>query len=225
VVVPQGWKASMAEPAGARQAVPRTTTAARADARGGRDTDRDGAADGIDRCPGTPAGAPVDARGCPSDSDADGVLDGIDRCAGTPLGSPVDAHGCPIAAAERRLAGEGRLRLACECSAGDPVFAPAASAELDVVARLLERRPTLRVEVGAHTDGRGTTERNRAASLRCAQRVVDAVRARHPGLAADRFVLRGFGEEQPLAPNDTEAGRAQNRRVEVVLLEAVAPVR
>lgn len=203
-----------------------TPSGARVDARGSTtDADRDGVADGIDLCPGTRGGVPVDGRGCPSDSDADGVLDGLDRCAGTAVGSRVDANGCPMLAAEQRLVAEGRLRLACECSAGAPVLAPAASVELDAVARILARTPRLRVEVGAHTDARGTTERNRGASLRCAQAVVDAVRARHPGLGSDRFVVRGWGEEHPLAPNDSEAGRALNRRVEIVLLDAAGPVR
>src|SRR6266566_4425818 len=61
-----------------------------------KDSDRDGVPDGIDKCPGTPAGARVDATGCPVDSDADGVPDGIDQCPGTPAGVHVDAKGCPI---------------------------------------------------------------------------------------------------------------------------------
>ena len=42
----------------------------------------------------TPAGAVVDATGCPSDEDSDGVLDGIDQCPGTPAGREVDSAGC-----------------------------------------------------------------------------------------------------------------------------------
>ena len=60
-----------------------------------RDTDADGVADRLDRCPDTPAGAIVDAAGCPQDSDADGVFDGLDRCADTPAGVRVDVSGCP----------------------------------------------------------------------------------------------------------------------------------
>ncbi len=59
------------------------------------DSDGDGVYDGRDKCPDTPRGATVDARGCPSDSDGDGVWDGIDRCPDTPSGWPVDATGCP----------------------------------------------------------------------------------------------------------------------------------
>jgi OOP family OmpA-OmpF porin len=60
------------------------------------DTDRDGVADSIDRCPGTPAGARVDSYGCELDSDGDGVKDSADQCPGTPAGVKVDAKGCPL---------------------------------------------------------------------------------------------------------------------------------
>ena len=60
------------------------------------DSDGDHVPDGIDQCANTPAGATVDARGCPSDADKDGVLDGIDPCPDTPAGTPVDARGCPL---------------------------------------------------------------------------------------------------------------------------------
>jgi OOP family OmpA-OmpF porin len=59
------------------------------------DADGDGVADGLDRCPDTPRGAVVSASGCPKDSDDDGVADGLDRCDDTPRGAVVDARGCP----------------------------------------------------------------------------------------------------------------------------------
>jgi outer membrane protein OmpA-like peptidoglycan-associated protein len=58
------------------------------------DADGDGVLDNRDRCADTPAGASVDARGCPSDSDGDGVPDGVDRCPTTVAGAAVDARGC-----------------------------------------------------------------------------------------------------------------------------------
>lgn len=59
------------------------------------DSDGDGIADGLDRCPNTPAGTLVDSNGCERDSDGDGVADGADRCPATPAGTRVDANGCP----------------------------------------------------------------------------------------------------------------------------------
>ena len=61
-----------------------------------RDADGDGVADGLDKCPGTPAGVKVDRDGCPLDSDKDGVYDYLDKCPGTPAGVTVDRDGCPL---------------------------------------------------------------------------------------------------------------------------------
>ena len=58
------------------------------------DSDGDGVQNNRDRCPDTPAGAQVDATGCPSDSDGDGVANGIDKCPNTAVGATVDASGC-----------------------------------------------------------------------------------------------------------------------------------
>lgn len=60
------------------------------------DSDGDGVTDDVDECPGTPAGAIVDARGCELDSDSDGVPDRIDECPDTPIGQAVNAVGCPL---------------------------------------------------------------------------------------------------------------------------------
>jgi OOP family OmpA-OmpF porin len=60
------------------------------------DSDGDGVPDARDKCPGTPAGAAVDANGCPLDTDGDGVADYRDKCPGTPAGVAVDANGCPV---------------------------------------------------------------------------------------------------------------------------------
>ena len=76
---------------------PNTPAGARVDASGCPiDSDGDGVPDGLDQCDGTPKGATVDAKGCPSDADRDGVFDGIDQCADSPAGARVDATGCPL---------------------------------------------------------------------------------------------------------------------------------
>jgi len=60
------------------------------------DADRDRVGDDVDACPGTPAGAVVDRRGCPQDADGDAVADGLDTCPNTPAGAQVDRTGCPL---------------------------------------------------------------------------------------------------------------------------------
>jgi OOP family OmpA-OmpF porin len=75
---------------------PGTPAGAKVDANGCElDSDGDGVVDRLDKCPDTPKGAKVDADGCPADSDGDGVPDGIDQCPDTPKGATVDAVGCP----------------------------------------------------------------------------------------------------------------------------------
>lgn len=64
--------------------------------RPGKDSDGDGVADGLDKCPNTPQGAKVDGKGCPIDKDGDGVADGLDKCPDTPKGVKVDREGCSL---------------------------------------------------------------------------------------------------------------------------------
>jgi outer membrane protein OmpA-like peptidoglycan-associated protein len=79
-----------------KDACPGTPVGAVVDARGcPSDSDRDKVYNGLDACPNTVEGAEVDARGCPKDTDGDGVYDGIDKCPGTMTGARVDAQGCP----------------------------------------------------------------------------------------------------------------------------------
>ena len=79
-----------------KDACPGTPAGAVVDARGcPSDSDRDKVYNGLDACPNTVEGAEVDARGCPKDADADGVYDGLDKCPNTPTGARVDAQGCP----------------------------------------------------------------------------------------------------------------------------------
>ena len=83
--------------AGHRDRCRDTPAGALVDARGcPRDSDRDGVFDGLDECPATAAGLSVDVYGCALDEDLDGVPDGLDRCAATPVGAVVDRKGCPI---------------------------------------------------------------------------------------------------------------------------------
>jgi outer membrane protein OmpA-like peptidoglycan-associated protein len=73
-----------------------TPAGAQVDARGcPADTDGDGVANGVDRCPNTAVGALVDAAGCTHDTDGDNIADGIDKCPDTPTGVLVDSNGCP----------------------------------------------------------------------------------------------------------------------------------
>ena len=71
--------------------------------------------------------------------------------------------------------------------------------------------------MGGHTASVGRPADEMALSIRRAKRVVDELAAR--GIPAGRLLYRGYGATKPLVPNDSEANRARNRRVEILVLE------
>lgn len=93
---------------------------------------------------------------------------------------------------------------------------PASNTELEKLAGLLRVNPTLRVELGGHTDNVGADVANLALSEQRAQAVRDYVVAK--GIDGTRVTFKGYGETKPVATNDTEEGRALNRRTEVTVL-------
>ncbi|THH37580.1 OmpA family protein [Neolewinella litorea] len=88
--------------------------------------------------------------------------------------------------------------------------------ELDRLVALLESKPGLGVEIAGHTDDVGSDEANQRLSERRAASVKAYLESQ--GIAADRIRSVGYGESRPVAPNDTEEGRARNRRTTFRLL-------
>src|SRR5437667_189702 len=219
-----------------------------------KDSDHDGVPDGIDTCPDTPAGATVDASGCPLDTDLDGVPDGIDQCPNTPAGTKVDAVGCPLPVEAVKPTATptppGKCPPAPPGSQVDAngcliLFAPEAARSptpgapprptlvltgvnfetgrsiltrdsymvLDAVAASLVANPDIRIEVAGYTDSTGRKFTN----LRLSQGRAAAVRfyLARKGVPPLRMVVKGYGASGYIAPNNTAAGRAQNRRVEL----------
>ncbi|MEL7028571.1 MAG: OmpA family protein [Pseudomonadota bacterium] len=84
---------------------------------------------------------------------------------------------------------------------------------LNSVALVLEEYDQTAVEVAGHTDSRGSDSYNQQLSQRRAQSVANYLV--NQKILADRFRVYGFGESRPVAPNDSDAGMAQNRRVEI----------
>ena len=87
---------------------------------------------------------------------------------------------------------------------------------LDRVASTLGEYNQTVVEVAGHTDSKGTDQYNQALSERRASSVANYLTSR--GVMRDRLIVVGAGETRPIASNDTEMGRAQNRRVEITLV-------
>ena len=93
---------------------------------------------------------------------------------------------------------------------------PESANELDRLIKLLTENPTLKIELGSHTDSKGSDEYNQKLSQSRSQSVVTYLIGK--GIATDRLVAKGYGESVPVATNDTEAGRQENRRSEFKIL-------
>lgn len=87
---------------------------------------------------------------------------------------------------------------------------------LDRVVEYMTHRPSVRLRIAGHTDNVGNPARNQALSAERAEAVRDYLVAH--GIDAGRLEAVGFGDTQPVASNDTEEGRAQNRRIEAIEL-------
>jgi len=195
------------------------------------DSDGDGVVDDLDRCPDTPKGVTVDAKGCPLDSDGDGVPDYLDRCPGTPTTVVVDSSGCPIDSDGDGVAdyldkcpdtpqgatvnevGCWALRATALFNTNSSYIMGSASTLLDEVVTILQENPEMKLEIQGHADNTGTPEYNLWLSERRASRVMDYLVSK--GIDPDRLTAKGYGSAQPVVSNDTAEGRARNRRVEL----------
>lgn len=88
--------------------------------------------------------------------------------------------------------------------------------ELERLVALMNENPTLSIELSSHTDNKGTDEYNLKLSQARAQSVVDFLIGK--GIRKERLVAKGYGETVPIATNDTDEGRQQNRRTEFKVL-------
>jgi outer membrane protein OmpA-like peptidoglycan-associated protein len=89
---------------------------------------------------------------------------------------------------------------------------PESSTELDRLVKILLDNPTIKIELSGHTDSKGSDEYNLKLSESRAKACVDYLVAK--GIKADRLTYHGYGETKPIDTNDTEEGRANNRRTE-----------
>jgi outer membrane protein OmpA-like peptidoglycan-associated protein len=189
------------------------------------DDDGDGVSNHKDECPTQPAGLhPDPARpGCPvSDRDRDTVPDMTDACPDQPGAPSPDAkkNGCP-----------GMVRVEIDRLTIDrPVYfatdkdriLPKSFPVLRALADALKATPEIkRITIDGHADVKGTAAYN----LDLSQRRADNIRTFlvQQGIAAERLESRGFGNTRPVESNQTEAGRAKNRRVEFIILDPPQP--
>jgi OOP family OmpA-OmpF porin len=156
------------------------------------------------------AAAPAAPTACP-DEDGDGVCDDVDACLGTPPNTRVDATGCPLPVAQ-----VASIKLKVNFAFDSSVVTEQFFGDLAELAEFLKRFDQVDVTIEGHTDSVGSEEYNQALSERRARAVADMLVNTH-GIAASRLNAVGYGESRPVASNDTDEGRAQNRRVMATL--------
>lgn len=137
----------------------------------------------------------------PRDDDRDGVLNKYDKCLTTPLGKIVDSDGCMKIV---RL----HINFAHDSYEVKDRYMP----KIKEVVSFMNENRNYSVTVDGHTDARGSKKYNQVLSLRRANAVMGKLR--ELGVDMSRIAVDGYGESSPIATNDTEEGRAENRRVD-----------
>jgi OOP family OmpA-OmpF porin len=126
-----------------------------------------------------------------------------------PASAPVDGTVCQQLFSG--LLAKGKIRF----DSGRATIDPDSAGLLDRLIETALRCPSANIEIAGHTDADGEDGFNQALSEKRAQAVTDfLVKA---GLAAERFTAMGYGSTQPVASNDTDEGKAQNRRIDFVV--------
>ncbi len=171
------------------------------------DDDSDGILNSLDKCPTSPAGSNVNAKGCPDikDADTDGVADANDLCANTVAGTTVNEFGC--------TATDNITLKGVTFNVGSATLRQSSFPVLDAAADTLNKASDLKVQVSGYTDYQGSAAINKRLSQRRANTVM--IYLIRKGVNAGNLSAVGYGEKNPIATNETAAGRATNRRVEL----------
>jgi outer membrane protein OmpA-like peptidoglycan-associated protein len=176
------------------------------------DSDGDGIQDNLDECP-TIKGV-YENKGCPKieilDADKDGIEDKDDECP-KQYGSKSN-RGCPIVEKEAfDIAKIAQEKL--EFHTGSSQIKPESLPSLTVFADYLYKNPTIKINLGGHTDNVGKPEKNMKLSIDRVNAVLQLFVTK--GIDEARFVVAGYGDTKPIGDNTTISGRAVNRRVEI----------
>jgi outer membrane protein OmpA-like peptidoglycan-associated protein len=183
------------------------------------DNDKDGVLDADDQCPNE-AGSP-DMAGCPNrDTDGDGIGDDLDRCPydAEDVDGDRDEDGCPDEGRVQVEKGFIRINDLIYFDFNKFTIQERSNSLIDEIAMVIQANPQLlRIRIEGHTDDVGSDIANLKLSQGRAESVKAALVAR--GVDAGRLDAAGFGEMRPKVPNDTEANRAENRRVEFIIVD------
>jgi len=177
------------------------------------DADKDGTIDSLDKCPNQ--SGPSANKGCPwPDSDGDGVLDKDDLC---PNENGTAANkGCPELTEEVQEE-LNEYAKTINFSTGKSEITKDSEEALSAIISILSQYPNAKFSVEGHTDSVGRAESNKKLSESRAQAVYNYLTSN--GVESSRLEVMAYGEEKPIANNNTTAGRAKNRRVEINLIK------
>ncbi|MEN9319843.1 MAG: hypothetical protein RLZZ309_830 [Bacteroidota bacterium] len=171
------------------------------------DTDKDGIPDDKDDCP-TVAGLPG-YKGCViPDTDKDGLNDELDQC--PTIAGIAGNNGC-----EDLQPKLNNIAAALKFDIGQVNIANKLLLGLDSLVQIMAQYPTTKLLITGHTDNTGTRKINEPLSLLRAKKIQAYIVKK--GLAVDRTSILGMADTQPIASNDTNKGRAQNRRVDLTI--------
>ncbi|WP_324720123.1 OmpA family protein [Salinimicrobium sp. HB62] len=175
------------------------------------DADGDGIRDSEDECPNE--AGPAENNGCPwQDMDNDGVLDKDDEC--PEVAGTAANNGCPEPTVEviEELNEYSRTIL---FDLNKATIRQESMETLDAIAQIMEEYPQTIFHLGGHTDSTGSESYNMKLSRERAESVREALVER--GISQTRLTAEGYGENNPIATNQTAKGRQENRRVEISL--------
>ncbi|RKR14929.1 thrombospondin type 3 repeat-containing protein [Maribacter vaceletii] len=177
------------------------------------DADGDGVADKDDECP--QEAGPAENKGCPwADKDGDSVLDKDDAC--PEVAGTVANNGCPEVTEEVQKQLNEYARTILFDTGKSSIKAESTAVMVDIITILAEY-PTAKFTVEGHTDSVGSAKLNQKLSDSRANSVRDFLIDK--GIGSDRLTAIGYGEDKPIATNNTRAGRKSNRRVEINLVK------
>lgn len=174
------------------------------------DTDGDGIQDSEDECP-TIKGL-KEFKGCP-DTDGDGIPDHLDKC--PKIKGVASNNGCPEIKEETKKVFEKALK-GIQFETGKDVIKKTSYGILDNIVTIMKINPDYNLDINGHTDSQGDDAKNMVLSQKRADAVKNYLVSK--GVEAGRLVTKGYGETEPKATNDTAAGRAENRRVEFIVI-------
>lgn len=178
------------------------------------DTDNDGVADKDDKCPETPKGWKVDATGCPLDQDKDGVSDSEDDC--PTVAGPKNNKGCPVKEVEKKNDQVEEQSIIIEpvlFDSGKSALTTTSKGTLDKLVKTLQANTSVNLNISGFADSQGPEDLNYKLSQNRVESVVNYLT--NKGISPEKIVKQqAFGENKPVATNDTPEGRQQNRRVE-----------